>query len=178
MATSEEPSVRIVSSARTVSDSDTIFSLQVPNSLLLAWYSEVQEGTVPSYIEQLNSVIRDSAVAIDVHCERLERGIARRAGSTARSRIRGGARVKQLQGTSTFDVRKGETVSVSQALLELDQTVEEAGEWRKKCCDAEAFALDLKQKLQEHLRQRPSPPHSGRISAEPSSSQQHNQQIE
>ena len=52
MATSEKLSVHIhvVSSTRADSDSDVIFSLQVPNSLLLAWHSEVKDGTVPSYM--------------------------------------------------------------------------------------------------------------------------------
>ena len=79
MATSEKLNVRIVSRARADSDSDAIFSLQVPNSLLLAWHNKVKDSTVPSYIEQLNSGIHNSAVAINVHCERLERRVTRRA---------------------------------------------------------------------------------------------------
>ena len=50
MATSEKLSVHIVSSTRANSDSDVIFSLQVPNSLLLAWHCKVKDGTVPSYM--------------------------------------------------------------------------------------------------------------------------------
>ena len=104
MVTSEKLSVRIVSSARADSDSDAIFSLLVPNSLLLAWHSKVKDGTVPSYvyIEQLNSGIHDSdsAVVINLHCERLKRRVARRAGSVARnsSRIRGGDSCQETTG--------------------------------------------------------------------------------
>ena len=90
MVTSEKPSVRIVSSTCADSDSDAIFSLQVANSLLLAWHSEVKDCTVPSYvyIEQLNSGIHDSAVAINMHCERLEWRVARRAGLVAHNSSR------------------------------------------------------------------------------------------
>ena len=136
------------------SEERAIYSLRVPNRLLLEWHAlNQQDGT--SYLELLNGATNDSVVTVDVHCERLECRIAHKASSikrTVATRPRGRARMNQLEKMSSFDVRKGETVSASQVLLELEETMEEVEEWRSRCRDAEATNLALTEWLRELLR--------------------------
>ena len=135
------------------SEEPAIYSLRVPNRLLLDWHALNQNGT--NYLELLNESIDDGVVAVDVHCERLERRIAHRASSikkTVSTRLRGRARMTQLEKTSLFDVRKGETVSATQVLLEVEETMEYAEHWRSRCRDAEVINLTLAERLREHLR--------------------------
>ena len=78
--------------------------------------------------------------------------------------------MNQLEKTSSFDVCKGETVSASQVLLELEETMEEVEEWRSRCRDAKATNLALTERLRELLRRHMSrsrsrsPPQPGRAS--------------
>ena len=72
-----------------------IYSLRVPNRLLLDWHALNQQGSC--YLELLNEAIDDGAITVDVHCERLERRIAHQASSIKKSissRLRGRARMK------------------------------------------------------------------------------------
>ena len=70
--------------------------------------------------------------------------------------------MKQLEKTSSFEVRKGETVSASQVLQELEETIDEAEE-RSRCRDAEDKNLSLTEHLRRHAASRSrsrSPPQS------------------
>ena len=62
------------SSVRSLDSDDPVFLLRIPNRLLLEWHSDSSRS---SYIEQLNGAIVDGVVHVDVHCDRLERRIAR-----------------------------------------------------------------------------------------------------
>ena len=104
---------------------DLACRLRVPNRLLLEWHGEAASGS--SYIELLNEPIANNIVMVDIHCERLVRRIARRAGTIRRSaaKLRGAARIKQLDEWSSFDVMSGETVSALRVMSDLEETLEE-----------------------------------------------------
>ena len=125
--------------------------LRIPNRLFLQWHSE---GSHSSYIQQVNGAIVDNIISLDIHRNRLERRIARRTGmlKSNAAKLRGGARAKQLDGYSTFDVLKGETVSASQLMSDLDNTVEDVENRMTRCREAEAAVLRLAESLQDHVR--------------------------
>ena len=139
------------SSAQPLNSDNLACRLRVLNWLLLQWHSE---GNHSSYIQQVNGAIVDNIITLDVHCNRLERRIARRAGTlkSNAAKLRGGARAKQLDEYSTFDVLKGETVSASQLMSDLDDTVKDVENWMTRCRKAEAAALRLTESLQDHVR--------------------------
>ena len=94
----------------------SVCGLRIPNRLLFEWHKQVgQARAAESWIEKVNSTIVDQAITLDVHCERLKRQIARKAGTIFKNmaKLRGGARMKQLNGNTVFTVCTEETVSIA-----------------------------------------------------------------
>ena len=126
-----------------------ILCLRIPNRLLCQWHKSPDRGH--SYIELLNSSIRDNAVTVDVHSARLERHLHRRAGEISRkaSTIKSyRSRQVFLDKGSVVDVHKGETVNASPLLEELDMVTEDIGMWIEHCDGAEAALALLREEMQ------------------------------
>ena len=138
---------------------EAVCCLSVPNRLLLEWAEEVSAATHddegPVYIQLLNSAIDNSIVGVDLSCERLERRLAMQARKMLNnpSRLRGGARARQLEKASTFHVRRGETVAAVQVIEELNEVTEEGEAWRERYYDSEAAVLRLTEELRELVGQ-------------------------
>ena len=55
--------------------------LHVPNKLLFQWHNELRKDSQGCYIERLNNAIVAKILTVDRECERLERRLARQAGT-------------------------------------------------------------------------------------------------
>lgn len=122
--------------------------LRVPNRLLYAWH---QTKRTSSYVQLLNDAVRGHVVAVDVHCERLERHLHRRAGDiwSKVARYRGRLRQRFLNDSTVFDVHSGETVDASELMEEMESMVtEDIAEWADKFEGARETISSLRAELQ------------------------------
>ena len=62
--------------------SNVVCCLSVPNRLLHNWH-RASSSYKTSYIQLLNDAIRGNAITVDVHCDRLEQHLHRRAREVA-----------------------------------------------------------------------------------------------
>ena len=76
--------------------------LRLPNRLLSQWHKDVGGGQ-STYLQLLNDAIVDQVVTVNIHCERLERRLAHRAGTIKASALKlsGGAQMKMLDENSS-----------------------------------------------------------------------------
>ena len=113
--------------------------LRVPNRLLQEWHEQYRSDST-SMIELLNVAVRGRVVTVDVHCERLQQHLYRRAGEIARKAGRTKpyrARQSYLSKTTIFDVYRGETLDAAALMEELEDTIlelesEDIAEWTRR----------------------------------------------
>ena len=106
--------------------------LRVPNRLLYAWH---QTKRTSSYVQLLNDAVRGHVVAVNVHCERLERHLHHRAGDIKSKVAKYHGRLRQqfLNDSTVFDVYSGEMVDASELMEKMESIVtEDIVEWVDK----------------------------------------------
>ena len=140
---------------------DVVCCLRVPNRLLQEWYEQFDASST-NLVELLNEAVRGRIVTVDVHCERLQLHLYRRAGDVARKAAKTKphrARQSYLGKSTMFDVYQGETVDATAVMEELEDTVlddgEDIAEWAKKCDGYQETIALLKERL------RAATPHEG-----------------
>lgn len=116
--------------------------LRIPNHLLQEWHQQFDSVPTTNYIELtlLNECVCGRTVTVDVHCERLQRHLYRRAGEIARKASKTKpyrARQSYLDKTTVFDIYRGETVNAALLMDELEDTIvvesEDIAEWTRRC---------------------------------------------
>ena len=132
---------------------DVVCCVRVPNRFLRQWHAEKAAGSVTSYIDQLNGAVHGRTVTFDVHCERLERRLGRKAGEVSNRAAKTKpfrAREAFLDKFTVFDIYDGDTIDASAVQEELDSmhmVSDNIDVWIKKCKEAEGTIKLLREQL-------------------------------
>lgn len=127
--------------------------LRVPNRLLWRWHSDSERPTDTSFVQLLNDAVRGHTVALDTHCERLERHLQRRAGevSSKARRLAFRQRQRYLDGSVLLDVYYGETLDATSLVEEVEEMDEMLSEdiavWVEGLQGAQETISQLKEEL-------------------------------
>ena len=140
-----------LSVTRPSEDSDRVACcLCVPNRLLWRWHSGSERPTNTSFVQLLNDAVRGHTVALDTHCERLERHLQRRAGevSSKARRLAFQQRQRYLDGSVLLDVYYGETLDATSLVEEMDEMLsEDIAVWVEGLQGAQETISQLKKEL-------------------------------